>query len=137
MHCASLGEFEQGRPLLEAIKEQYPDIKIVLTFFSPSGYEIVKQYTGVDYIFYLPVDNKKNAVKLIEAMDPCLVLWIKYEFWYYYLTELRKKNIPLLMVSGLFRESQPFFKWYGDIWKEMLQSFTHFFVQNEESADLL
>lgn len=137
MHCASLGEFEQGRPLLEKIREQYPEVKIVLTFFSPSGYEVMKNYTGADHISYLPMDSKINAVKMIDAIRPSLVLWVKYEFWYYYLTELKKKNIPVLMVSGLFRKDQPFFKWYGTIWKKMLQSFTHFFVQTETSQELL
>jgi 3-deoxy-D-manno-octulosonic-acid transferase len=137
MHCASLGEFEQGRPLLEKIKEQYPLQKIVLTFFSPSGYETMKHYKGADYIFYLPMDGKKNASKFIEAINPGIVLWVKYEFWFYYLTSLKAKNIPVLMVSGLFREGQPFFRWYGAIWRQMLGSFTHFFLQNEESISLL
>ena len=137
MHCASLGEFEQGRPLLETIKNQFPTYKIVLTFFSPSGYEVMKGYKGADYIFYLPMDSKTNAKKMIAAINPCLVLWVKYEFWFFYLTQLKKKNIPVLMVSGLFRQSQPFFKWYGGIWRKMLQSFTHIFVQNEASKKLL
>jgi 3-deoxy-D-manno-octulosonic-acid transferase len=137
MHCASLGEFEQGRPLLEKIREQYPDIKIVLTFFSPSGYEVMRLYKGADYIFYLPMDGRNKAAKMIDAIQPSLVIWIKYEFWYFYITELKKRNIPLLMVSGLFRSGQPFFKWYGDIWRKMLQSFTYFFLQNETSKDLL
>lgn len=137
MHCASLGEFEQGRPLLEAVKKQYPHIKTVLTFFSPSGYEVMKHYPGADYIFYLPMDSKANADRMIDSINPCLVLWVKYEFWYYYLTGLKKRNITVLMVSGIFRDNQPFFKWYGGIWKKMLQCFTHFFVQNEESAELL
>ena len=137
MHCASLGEFEQGRPLLENIKIQFPRYKIVLTFFSPSGYEIMKHYKGADYIFYLPMDSKTNAKKMITAINPSLVLWVKYEFWFFYLTEFKKKNIPVLMVSGLFRQSQPFFKWYGGIWRKMLQSFTYIFVQNEASKELL
>ncbi len=137
MHCASLGEFEQGRPLLENIKKLYPQYKIALTFFSPSGYETMKNYKGADYIFYLPMDSKSNAKKMIAAINPCLVLWVKYEFWFFYLTELKKKNIPVLMVSGLFRQSQPFFKWYGGLWRKMLQSFTHIFVQNEASKSLL
>ena len=137
MHCASLGELEQGRPLLETIKSQFPTYKIVLTFFSPSGYEIMKNYKGADYIFYLPLDSKANAKKMITAINPCLVLWVKYEFWFYYLTQLKKNNIPVLMVSGLFRQSQPFFKWYGGIWRKMLQSFTYIFVQNEASKELL
>ena len=137
MHCASLGEFEQGRPLLETIKSQFPTYKIVLTFFSPSGYEIMKNYKGADYIFYLPMDSKTNAKKMIAAINPCLVLWVKYEFWFFYLTQLKKKNIPVLMVSGLFRQSQPFFKWYGGMWRKMLQSFTYIFVQNDASKKLL
>lgn len=137
MHCASLGEFEQGRPLLEKIKEQYPLQKIVLTFFSPSGFETMKHYKGADYIFYLPMDSKSNASKFIDAINPSLVLWVKYEFWFYYLTTLKAKHIPILMVSGLFREGQPFFKWYGTIWRQMLNSFTHFFLQNQESIALL
>ena len=137
MHCASLGEFEQGRPLLEAIKKYYPGKKIVLTFFSPSGYEVMKDYKDADHIFYLPIDSRANAAKMIEVINPGLVLWVKYEFWYYYLTELKNRNIPVLMVSGIFRESQPFFKWYGGIWQKMLQCFTHFFVQNEASMELL
>ena len=137
MHCASLGEFEQGRPLLESIKKEYPNISIVLTFFSASGYEIMKGYKGADYIFYLPMDGKVNAKKMIDAIQPSLVLWVKYEFWYYYLMEFKNRKIPVLMVSGIFREGQPFFKWYGGIWKKMLDCFTHFFVQNEECRNLL
>jgi len=137
MHCASLGEFEQGRPLLEKIREQYPLQIIVLTFFSPSGYETMKQYNGADYIFYLPMDSKTNANKFIKAINPGIVLWVKYEYWYYYLTTLKACNIPVLMVSGLFREGQPFFKWYGALWRKMLASFTHFFLQNDESIALL
>jgi 3-deoxy-D-manno-octulosonic-acid transferase len=137
MHCASLGEFEQGRPLLEAIRQQYSDVKIILTFFSPSGYEVMKDYKGADHIFYLPMDSKRNAVKMIDVIQPSLVLWVKYEFWYFYLTEVKRRNIPVLMVSGLFREGQPFFKWYGGIWRTMLKSFTHFFLQNESSQILL
>lgn len=143
MHCASLGEFEQGRPLLEAIKKQYPQVRIILTFFSPSGYEVVTRsdrpgLTGIaNHIFYLPMDNAANAAKMVDALQPDLVLWVKYEFWFYYLTELKKRNIPVLMVSGIFRSSQPFFKWYGDIWRKMLGCFTYFFVQNEHSKQLL
>lgn len=137
MHCASLGEFEQGRPLLENIKLQYPQYKIALSFFSPSGYEIMKDYKGADYIFYLPMDSKATAKKMILAINPCLVLWVKYEFWFYYLTELKKENIPVLLVSGIFRTNQPFFKWYGGFWKKMLQSFAHIFVQNGSSKELL
>ena len=137
MHCASLGEFEQGRPVLEALKQQDPALRIVLTFFSPSGYETCKNYQGADYIFYLPMDNPFAAKRFIDAVNPSLVLWVKYEYWYYYLSELKKRKIPLLLVSGIFRNNQPFFKWYGKIWREMLGCFTYFFVQNEASQKRL
>lgn len=137
MHCASLGEFEQGRPLLEAIRAAYPGCKIVLSFFSPSGYEVRKNYTGADKVLYLPMDNSVLSGKFIEAVDPVLVLWVKYEYWYYYLKELHRKNIPVLLVSGIFRENQPFFKWYGGFWKKILGSFEHLFVQTERSKELL
>ncbi|WP_462243595.1 3-deoxy-D-manno-octulosonic acid transferase [Ferruginibacter sp.] len=127
MHCASLGEFEQGRPLLEALKANNASLKIVLTFFSPSGYEVMKDYKGADHVFYLPMDNVFAAKKFIDAINPSLVLWVKYEYWFYYLQELKRRNIPVLLVSGIFRTSQPFFKWYGGIWKQMLQNFDHFF----------
>ncbi len=137
MHCASLGEFEQGRPLLEELKITNPEKKIVLTFFSPSGYEVMKDYKGADHIFYLPMDSPANAKKFLDAINPSLVLWVKYEYWFYYLAEIKKRNIPTLLVSGIFRNNQPFFSWYGNIWRKMLGSFTHFFVQNEESKELL
>ena len=137
MHCASLGEFEQGRPLLESIRNKNPELKIVLTFFSPSGYETMKDYKGADRIFYLPMDSPSNAAKFIDAVKPSLVLWVKYEYWFYYLDELKRRHIPVILVSGIFREKQPFFKWYGGIWKKMLGCFTHFFVQNEASKILL
>lgn len=137
MHCASLGEFEQGRPVLESLKNEFPAYKIVLTFFSPSGYEIRKNYAGADWVFYLPMDGRTNSAKFIEIVKPSLVVWVKYEYWYYYLTELKKQNIPVLLISGIFRESQPFFKWYGGMWKKILQSFDHFFVQTDGSRELL
>ncbi len=137
MHCASLGEFEQGRPIIEQIKKDYPSYKILLTFFSPSGYEVRKNYSGADGIFYLPLDSKKNANKFIEIVKPSLVIWVKYEYWYYYLTALLQKNIPTFLVSAIFREDQPFFKWYGSLWKKILQSFDKIFVQNEQSISLL
>ena len=137
MHCASLGEFEQGRPLLEKLRDQYPSIKICLTFFSPSGYEVRKNYSGADYVFYLPMDGRKNAREFIDAINPSLVLWVKYEFWYYYLQTLKERGIPVLMVSGIFRKSQPFFRWYGGFWKKMLSCFSYFFLQNEQSKELL
>ena len=137
MHCASLGEFEQGRPLIESIKKQYPHYTIVLTFFSPSGYEAQKNYAGADAIFSLPMDSKQHAAKFIEAINPGLVLWIKYDYWFFYLQELKRQNIPVLLVSAIFRNSQPFFKWYGGFFKKMLPFFTHFFVQDEASKVLL
>ncbi|MGG9961293.1 3-deoxy-D-manno-octulosonic acid transferase [Ferruginibacter sp. SUN106] len=137
MHCASLGEFEQGRPVLESLKQQDASLTIVLTFFSPSGYEVMKDYKGADHVFYLPMDNIFSAKKFIDAINPTLVLWVKYEYWFYYLQELKRRNIPVLLVSGVFRKSQPFFKWYGGIWKKMLENFDHLFVQNDASEKLL
>jgi len=137
MHCASLGEFEQGRPVLEAVKKAYPNSYIVLSFFSPSGYEIRKNYSGADKVVYLPMDGPLNSKNFINAIQPSLVLWVKYEYWYYYLAELKKRNIPVLLVSGIFRKEQPFFKWYGSFWKKILGSFEHLFVQTEQSVQLL
>lgn len=136
-HCASLGEFEQGRPLLEEIRTTYPGYRIFLTFFSPSGYEIRKDYAGADYIFYLPVDSPGNAIRLLDIIRPSLVIWVKYEYWHFYLAEIHKRNIPLLLVSGIFREDQPFFKWYGSLHRKILGCFTHFFVQTADSKELL
>jgi len=139
IHCASLGEFEQGRPLIEAIKKQNPEYRIFLTFFSPSGYEIRKNYDLADYIFYLPADTKKNAQKLIECIRPEIVFFVKYEFWFHYLNELKKRNIPVYLFSAIFREEQLFFKnspW-GKWYRKMLFSFNHFFVQDNKSVDLL
>ena len=137
MHCSSVGEFEQGRPLVESLKKDYPSIYIVITFFSASGYEVMKNYNGADQIYYLPFDGASNAKKMVDILNPSLVLWIKYEFWYHYLHEFKRRNIPVLLVSGIFRNSQPFFKWYGSLWKEMLASISYFFVQNESSLKLL
>ncbi len=137
MHCSSLGEFEQGRPLLEKLRNDYPEFKIVLSFFSPSGYEVQKNYAGADHVFYLPMDSKKNAAKWYELINPACVLFVKYEFWNYYLQEARKRKIPLLLISGIFRESQPFFSWYGKFYRDMLKCFTHLFIQDENSAKLL
>ena len=137
MHCASVGEFEQGRPVVESLKKSYPEITIVLTFFSASGYEAMKNYKGADQIYYLPLDSASNAKKMLDALNPTLVLWVKYEFWYHYLHELKSRKIPVLLISGIFRDSHPFFKWYGSLWREMLGSFSYLFVQNESSAILL
>lgn len=137
MHASSLGEFEQGRPVFEALRKQYPNHRFLLTFFSPSGYEVRKNYPGADAVFYLPLDSKKNARRFLDLVQPSLVLWIKYDYWYYYLAELRKRNIPALLISGAFRPGQPFFKWYGRLHRYMLESFHHLFVQNQASANLL
>ena len=137
VHCASLGEFEQGRPVIENIRKQFPESKIVLTFFSPSGYTVQKNYSGAHAVFYLPMDSKSNAKKFIDIIKPSLVIWVKYEYWFYYLQELKKQEIPVLLVSGIFRENQPFFKWYGGFWKAVLPCFTHLFLQDKSSEILL
>jgi 3-deoxy-D-manno-octulosonic-acid transferase len=137
MHCASLGEFEQGLPIIEKLKLQQPDTKFLITFFSPSGYEVRKNYQGADWIFYLPMDSAKNAKRFYDIVNPSLVLFVKYEFWFYYLQEAKQRQIPLLLVSGIFRDNQVFFKWYGGFYRKMLQSFSYCFVQNQDSADLL
>ena len=137
MHCASLGEFEQGRPVLESLKKNYPNYKIVLSFYSPSGYEVRKNYPLADEVIYLPVDTEANAAKLVQQINPALVIWVKYEFWFHYLNELKKNKIPVLLISGIFRKSQPFFKWYGGIWKKIIHCFDVIFVQNATSAFLL
>jgi 3-deoxy-D-manno-octulosonic-acid transferase len=139
VHCASLGEFEQGRPIIEAIRKQHSNYRILLTFFSPSGYEIRKNYDLADYICYLPADTKKNAQKLIELVRPEIVFFVKYEFWFHYIHELKKRNIPLYLVSAIFRENQLFFKntpW-GKWYRKMLFSFEQFFVQDDQSVRLL
>ncbi len=137
VHCSSLGEFEQGKPLIEDVKRQTPNFKLILTFFSPSGYEVRKNYEGADWVFYLPMDSSQNAKRFFDIVQPSLVLFVKYEYWFYYLSEAKQRNIPLLLVSGIFRQNQPFFTWYGGFHKQMLQCFTHFFVQNQSSANLL
>jgi 3-deoxy-D-manno-octulosonic-acid transferase len=137
IHAASLGEFEQGRPVIEAFRAQYPDWAIVLTFFSPSGYEIRKNYPHADLVCYLPADTTRNARRFIELIQPQVAIFVKYEFWSNYLAELKNRDTPTLLISGIFRPSQPFFAWYGAFWRNMLRCFTHFFVQTTESAALL
>lgn len=137
IHCSSLGEFEQGRPLIELIKQRYPDYKIVLTFFSPSGYEPRKNYDGANYVFYLPMDSAANAHDFIASVQPALAIFVKYEFWYHYLSELKKNNIPTLLVSAAFRANQPFFQRHGSLFRTMLHCFTHLHVQDAASAELL
>ncbi|WP_299825004.1 glycosyltransferase N-terminal domain-containing protein [uncultured Pontibacter sp.] len=136
-HCASLGEFEQGRPLMEAFREAYPKYKILLTFFSPSGYEIRRNYTGADYIFYLPLDSAANATRFLDITKPELAVFVKYEFWHYYLQQLQQRNIPILSVSAIFRQEQVFFKPYGEFNRSMLRRFTHIYTQNNTSLKLL
>lgn len=138
-HCASLGEFEQGRPVIEAIKKQFPEYKIVLTFFSPSGYEIRKNYNQADIVVYLPIDTRRNAQFFLSVVNPEKVFFIKYEFWYNFITELKKRQIPLYLISAIFRENQVFFKKnrWGNWFRKMLFQFEHIFVQNESSAKLL
>jgi len=136
-HVSSLGEFEQGRPVIEHFKKEYPQFKIFLTFFSPSGYEIRKDYQGADYIFYLPVDSKRNATKFIQLVKPKVAFFVKYEFWHHYLKQLDNNNIPTYIFSAIFREKQLFFKWYGAWYRSILKCFTQIHVQNEESKNLL
>lgn len=137
IHSASLGEFEQGRPLIERLKESHPQLKIILTFFSPSGYEIRKDYPLADYVYYLPEDTPANARQLIAAIQPKLAVFIKYEYWYNYMNELNQAKIPLIFISGIFRSSQPFFQFYGGWFLKHLKNADHFFVQNELSVKLL
>jgi 3-deoxy-D-manno-octulosonic-acid transferase len=137
IHCSSLGEFEQARPVMEKLRALYPSYKLLLTFFSPSGYEVQKNYPGADWVFYLPIDSAKNAKRFLEIISPCLVLFIKYEFWYYYLKKIKYRGIPLLLVSALFRKDMSFFKWYGGLQRKMLSRFDHLFVQTEESYRLI
>lgn len=136
-HAASLGEFEQGRPLIEKVHKEHPEYKILLTFFSPSGYEVRKNYTGTDIITYLPIDTITNARAFLRAIRPVMAFFIKYEFWYNYLHILQYRGVPTYSVSSIFRPNQIFFKWYGRNYGRVLQCFTHFFVQNEESQQLL
>jgi 3-deoxy-D-manno-octulosonic-acid transferase len=137
VHCASLGEFEQGRPVIEQLKTTCPSCCIFLTFFSPSGYEVRKNYKGADYIFYLPLDTYGNAAQFLDIVKPELCIFIKYEFWFGYLNEINKRQIKAILVSAIFRKDQAFFSWYGAFQRSMLKSFSLFFVQNEESKKLL
>lgn len=136
-HCASLGEFEQGRPVIEACRERFSGHRIFLTFFSPSGYEKQKNYSGADHVMYLPLDTGRNARRLLEAVSPEMAVFIKYEFWYHYLKWLNRKGIPVFLASGIFRPEQLFFRWYGGWYRKFLGYFTHIFVQQQASAELL
>lgn len=137
VHAASLGEFEQGRPIIERIRKEHPEYKILLTFFSPSGYEVRKNYEGADIVCYLPLDTYSNAHRFLNAIHPEVAFFIKYEFWYNYLHILNKRGVPVYSVSSIFRPNQIFFRWYGKQYSRVLKCFTHFFVQNEQSKELL
>lgn len=137
IHCASLGEFEQGRPVIEKLYALQKGHKILITFFSSSGYEVQKNYPLAEWVFYLPPDGYRNAKKFVETVNPSLVIFVKYEFWYYYLKEVSKRSIPLLLISAYFRKNMLFFKWYGKLYRNLLAEFDHLFVQNKESKQLL
>lgn len=137
VHAASLGEFEQGRPVIEAFRNQFPDWQVVLSFFSPSGYEVRKNYPFADFVCYLPADTRRNAADFLDIIKPDAAIFVKYEFWANYLFELKRRNVPAVLVSALFRNAQPFFRWYGPLWRRMLGCFTRFFVQDRHSAELL
>ena len=137
IHCASLGEFEQARPVIEKIKSLYPHYSLILTFFSPSGYEMRKDYKHADYIGYLPADTKKNAERYIKSINPTIAVFVKYEFWYHYISTLSNNNIPILLISAVFRQKQIFFKWYGKLFRELLKKYSKIFVQDKVSYDLL
>ena len=136
-HASSLGEFEQGRPLIEKIKAEHPECKILLTFFSPSGYEVRKNYGGADVVCYLPFDTPYRVKKFLDLSKPVMAIFIKYEFWDNYLSELKRRNIPVYIVSAIFRKEQLFFKWYGGMYRKVLSYFTHIFVQDDASRELL
>ena len=136
-HFASLGEFEQGRPVLEQIRSLYPDSKIIITFFSPSGYEVRKNTPLADAVYYLPLDTAKNAHDFIDTIKPKMAIFTKYEYWYYFYSEMYMRNIPIYIISGIFRPEQVFFKWYGGLHREILRFVSRFFVQNESSKELL
>lgn len=136
-HAASLGEFEQGRPLMERLRRRHPEYKILLTFFSPSGYEVRKDYGGADIICYLPLDTPLNAIRFLRLVRPVMAFFIKYEFWYNYLHILKHRHVPVYSVSSIFRPDQIFFRWYARGYAKVLRCFTHFYVQNEVSRELL
>ncbi len=137
IHCASLSEFEQGRPLIEKFRKQFPGYKILLTFFFPSGYDVQKKYEHADLVFYLPLDTPKNAEQFIKIINPTLAVFVKNEFWHHYISQLKQKNIPVISISAIFRKNQPFFKPFGAFFQNILFNFTHIFVQNDESGRLL
>lgn len=136
-HCASLGEFEQARPVVEQLRQDYPQYAIIITFFSPSGYEIRKNYAGADYVFYLPLDTASNAQRFVRAVNPTLAFFVKYEIWYHYLHALNQRRISVVLISANFRPNHIYFKWYGLFFKKMLFNFQHIFCQNADSQTLL
>lgn len=136
-HCASLGEFEQGKPIIESVKKNYPEFKIVVSFFSPSGYEVRKNDSIADYVFYLPLDGPNHAKNFLDLIQPSMVFFVKYDFWHFYIKELKKRKIPFYFISANFRPSQVFFQWYGKFFYKMLRRVTHLFVQNQHSLELL
>ena len=136
-HVSSLGEFEQGRPVMERFRQLYPDYKIILTFFSPSGYEVRKNYNGADYVCYMPADTPDNAKKFLDIVNPKAVFFVKYDYWYNFLSEVHAREIPLYIFSTIFREGQVFFRWYGKKYRKVLSFFTHLFVQDDNSVKLL
>lgn len=136
-HCASLGEFEQGKPVLSELKKEYPDHKIVLTFFSPSGYEQKKKEPLADYVFYMPLDGTANAKKFITEVSPSFAVFVKYEFWHFYIRELKKRKIPLYIISARFRRGDIFFRWYGFFFRKILRRVTHLFVQDQQSLEII
>src|SRR5690606_35887432 len=137
IHCASLGEFEQGRPIIESYRKAFPNHAIILSFFSPSGFEVRKNYAVADHVVYMPMDGKGAAKRFIQLVNPIRVVFVKYEYWYYYLHTLRKMGIPTILVSAAFRPDQVFFRWYGKFFQDILSYFTQIFVQDERSAQLL
>ncbi len=137
VHVASLGEFEQGRPLIEGFRQRYPSAWVVLSFFSPSGYEVRRHYPGADVVCYLPADTRRNARDFLDIVRPDIALFVKYDFWANYLFDLKRRRVPTLLVSGLFRPQQPFFQSWGGLWRQMLLCFSHIFTQNEDSAALI
>ena len=137
VHAASLGEFEQGRPFIERVRREKPEYGVVLTFFSPSGYEVRRNYAGADVVCYLPFDTPRRAKKFIETVNPAMAVFVKYEFWGNYLKELKRRNIPTYIISAIFRPTQPFFKWWGGMFRQMLACYRTIFVQDSRSAQLL
>jgi 3-deoxy-D-manno-octulosonic-acid transferase len=137
MHCASLGEFEQGRTVLESLRNEMPGLQVFLTFFSPSGYEIRKNYQGADWVFYLPSDTARHASAFLQLLQPSLAVFVKYEFWYHYLSALKQRQIPAYLIAAIFREKHPFFQWYGTLHRRMLACFSKLYVQDEESLKLV